>query len=89
MNEKGANACVGLLVLVMAVTSGVNLYLTWQLTSWMKAQAFAMVTTQNSRLDRIERAVQAVDADLDTHVGMADDIRALRAQVQALKGVKK
>lgn len=92
MTDSGWNrACAGI-VLVTALTSGANLILTIRQTNLMKERAAkyeAVRMLTEARLARIEGKLDALDADLDTHNAIMDDIEVLKSQVRALRAGSK
>jgi len=92
MSDRGLNQVCGALVLLIALMSGANLYLTVQMTRSTRERAAGFATSRaryEERLTRIEGKLDALDADLDTHQQMMDDLSILQSQVRALRAGSK
>jgi len=92
MSDRRLNQVCGALVLLIALTSGVNLYLTVQMTRSTRERTAGFAASRaayEARLTRIEGKLDALDADLDTHQQMMDDLSTLQSQVRALRAGSK
>ena len=88
MSDKTARWVCVACVAATALASGLNLALTLEQRSSMSLRAAdwqARRAAQDARLDRIETTLVSIDADIDTHKSLMQDLEALRTEVQALQ----